>query len=266
VAGALDAALVVAARRATAMRARAREVEIVVVSPVVEEEWTLAVPAVVRDAGVPVRWARLAPAVGDAVAEGPADAAPAPTISTPTVAALLNALGRVPVGTRVIARTYGASDSAFAAAGGAVVAFAEPQDDTVIRAVLAGDAGAIGPWGRAPSGRGTPVAWWEDGTVAATQEPVGQGCFRTVGIRLPVRGDDILRPSMAAVMRRLAEACTSSRLAPVPATRLAVTPARTVPDTPPTEDPVQRRWWLACAAILLVAEWGMRRRRERMAP
>ena len=265
VAGALDAALVVAARRATAWRARARDVEIVVVSPVVDEEWTPAIPAIVREAGVPVRWVRLTPARERAPTANEADVGTAPNAATPVVAAVLNALGRIPAGTRVITGDHAADDSAFAERGGVVVSFPEPQDDAPVRALLTGDAGAIGPWGTAPVGEGTPVAWWDDGAVAATQASVGQGCFRTVGVRLPVRGDDILRPSMAAVMRRLVDPCATSRLEPVPAGRLATSAAAPVADLAPGEDPGPRRWWLALAVLLLAAEWAVRRRREQAA-
>ncbi|MBK8250977.1 MAG: hypothetical protein IPK85_26810 [Gemmatimonadetes bacterium] len=264
VAGALDVALVRAARRATELLTRVREVEIAVVSPVVEEEWTPAIPEIVRAAGVPVRWVRLAPASDGAPTDDPRGFGRVPALMTAPVAAVMNAVGRLPAGARLAAVPYTSDDSAFAAGGGVVVSFPEPQDAAPVRAILAGGAGAIGPWGLAPVSGGTPVAWWDDGTVAAAQTTIGRGCFRTVGVRVPVRGDDALRPSMAAVVRHLVQPCATARLTPVPAARLVGDAAPPGPKAAASDGTAHRRWWLALALVLLAVEWGVRVRRARM--
>jgi hypothetical protein len=62
--------------------------------------------------------------------------------------------------------------------------------------------------------RGTVLARWADGGVAAVEQPIGAGCMREVGIGVPAVGDLPLRPSFQRVVRGLTDACASSRVRP----------------------------------------------------
>ncbi|MBL8982692.1 MAG: hypothetical protein JNL26_10945 [Gemmatimonadetes bacterium] len=240
-------------------RAAVRDVELVVVSPVVAEEWSEAIPAIVGAAGVPTRFVR----VGSARRSDTAQAVAAlPSADSPLGAAAQLAdphEGNV----RLVTAPASASDSAFALQGGALVIFEPPVDSAPARALLAGNAVAIGAWGTVPVNEGTPVAWWEDGSVAARQQGHGAGCVRHVGARLPARGDDVLRPSLARVVRVLSQPCTPRDLSPVADAWLAALGATDgVRDTlEPSR--TTRRAWLLAALVALLAEWGWRRRRER---
>lgn len=260
VAGALDAALVEAVRRVQRARAEVRAVELAVVSPVVAEEWSEAVPAIVGAAGVPVRFVRLGAARRSDTTRA---AAALPSADSPLGAAAQLAAVPHEGNVRLVTAPAGASDSAFALQGGALVIFEAPVDSAPVRALLAGNAVAIGAWGAVSVTEGAPVAWWEDGSVAARQRGYGAGCVRHVGARLPARGDDVLRPSLARVVRVLSQPCATRDFTPVPDAWLAALGATDGDRGTLAPSLTTRRAWLLAALVALLAEWGWRRRRER---
>lgn len=260
VAGALDAALVEAVRRVQRARAEVRDVELAVVSPVVAEEWSEAVPAIVGAAGVPVRFVRLGAARRSDTTRA---VAALPSADSPLGAAAQLAAVPHEGNVRLVTAPAGASDSAFALQGGALVIFEAPVDSAPVRALLAGNAVAIGAWGAVSVTEGAPVAWWEDGSVAARQRGHGAGCVRHVGARLPARGDDVLRPSLARVVRVLSQPCTTRDFTPVPEAWLAALGATDGDRGTLAPSLTTRRAWLLAALVALLAEWGWRRRRER---
>lgn len=262
VAGTLDGALVEAVRRVQRARTEVRDVELVAVSPVVGEEWSAAIPAIMEAAGVQARFVRLASAVhGDT---GP-PAVAWPSAETPLGAAAQLAAIPQDGSVRLVTAPATSSDSSFARQGGALVIFEPPVDSAPVRALLAGNAVAIGAWGMVPVTAGTPVAWWEDGSVAARQQQLGAGCVRHVGARLPTRGDDVLRPSFARVVNVLSRRCTPRDLAPVPDAWLASLGATSRDRDALAPSRTTRRTWLLAALAALLAELGWRRRRERLA-
>jgi hypothetical protein len=255
--GSLDAALVVAARRAAALRAQYRQVEILVVSPVTTAVWSEAIPAIAEASGVAVRFSRLE---ASAITEGSMEPGSAPDANSVVGAAARLVMDAAFPGVRVLVGPASSLDSAFAAAGGLVVSFPETEDGARVRAVLAGEAVAVGPWGMSALQGGIPVAWWDDGTTAAVQSPHGRGCFRSVGVRLPSRGDEVLRPNLAAVMQTLLQPCRPSVGRPVPAAALEGV-ARDDSGIPSESSRGSRRLLLALAFAALVAEWFVRRAR-----
>ena len=54
----------------------------------------------------------------------------------------------------------------------------------------------------------------QDGTVAATEAPLGAGCVRDARVGVPARGDATLRPAFVAVVRALTSPCRTTDLGP----------------------------------------------------
>lgn len=57
--------------------------------------------------------------------------------------------------------------------------------------------------------RGTAIAWWGDGAIAASEAPNADGCIRSVGFAPSANGDGALSFAMQRLMRRLAAPCGS---------------------------------------------------------
>lgn len=55
------------------------------------------------------------------------------------------------------------------------------------------------------------IAFWRDGTPAATERPVGLGCVREIGITIPERGDVTLREPFRQLLAVLTEPCGGRR-------------------------------------------------------
>ncbi len=258
--GSLGAALVVAARRARDLGARYREVDVIVVAPLVQASWSSAVPQVVANLGVPLRFVRVAATASIDTTRLAPGALPDP--ATPLGAASHEALERAWAGVRVVVAPPTPADSAWARDGGTVVSWsAEPPRGAGVRGVLAGQAAALGAWEPAPLSReGRAIAWWDDGSVAAREVPLGRGCLRDVGVRLPSRGDDVLRSSFGAVVRVLARPCGWRDL------RVVDPDTLTMPSVTGTmaagHSLAGRRLWLVLVALLLGLEVWWRTRRE----
>ena len=116
---------------------------------------------------------------------------------------------------------------------------------------------------------GTPVAWWVDGAVAATEAALGDGCVRRVAIPLAPVGDASLRASFRAVARDLLAPCggvSDARPLDTTGVRLLAGGTAAVASEAlltPTPDRWLVRGLLALAAVALALEWWLRRRPER---
>lgn len=55
------------------------------------------------------------------------------------------------------------------------------------------------------------IAFWRDGTPAATERALGQGCIRDIGITIPERGDVTLREPFRSLLAALTEPCGGRR-------------------------------------------------------
>lgn len=276
--GRLSAALVAARRLATALRDSTDSLELVLVSPLAAEEVDAATLAL--RAGWPgrLRVVRVAAAPGDS-ARGAFDSRIALTRPLGAAAAFVpRAGGRAPV--RLVAAAPSVADSAFAREGGVLVTWpdslpagwsARAAPDTV-GAVTSGPATVVASFVRAwRAGDGAVLARWVDGEPAATEQPLGAGCLRTVGVPVSERGDLALRPALHRLVQRFAEPCGGlADRAP-----LADSAVAALAGAGPERVAVQRAtstarsalapWLLGAALALLVAEMLVRggRREER---
>lgn len=120
---------------------------------------------------------------------------------------------------------------------------------------------------------GNILARWDDGTPAAVESALGAGCIRTVAVALSADGDAALSTSLRAALRELAAPCGGGSVAVVDSARLAnwakpredtlagdrTAPLAIAPDVEQGRD--TQRWLLLAVALLLAAEWWMRRAR-----
>jgi hypothetical protein len=115
---------------------------------------------------------------------------------------------------------------------------------------------------------GRAVARWSDGETAVTEEPLGTGCVRSVGIPVSPAGDLALTPGFRRFLERVATPCDAATRAPaVPDSVLArVLPATlatgaVVTSPAPTEAPNRTlvAWMLGLAMAAGVAELVVRR-------
>lgn len=227
--GSLSAALAAAGRGARLARARADSVELVLVSPLAREEWDAATPLL--RAAWPGR-VRLVPVT--AAAERPAAVgrpelagagAGDPLAATHALLAA-GAAGRAAPAARVVRGRPAPADSAWLAGapGRALVLWpgagvpagwgAAPPD--TVGAVAAGDVVVVAPFARASAPRllaanTRVVARWVDGRPAATEQPLGGGCVRSVAVAVPAAGDLAIAPAFVRLASALAAPCGEAR-------------------------------------------------------
>ncbi len=287
--GSLSTAFAAAMRAASALRADADSVELVLVSPLSAEEWDAATGPIRAAWPGRVRLVRVAAATSSA--------APAARIE------VTNASLDDPV--RAAASLRGAASAGAPATGPFVAridrgspitsdtAWARDPAHTLVRwpaeldisgwrararidttgALLAGEgataAVVVSPFARrVDPAPGRVIARWADGAVAATERALGAGCVRDVAIPLPRAGDLALRESTRRLVAQLASPCggaarytpaSDSALAqlrgsgPLVATRALE--RRTVPRGH------LATWLLSAAFVLLLLEPLLRRQR-----
>jgi hypothetical protein len=272
--GSISAALALAEREAVQLAPQSDSLELVLVSPLTNEEIDFATRNI-RNA-----WRgriRLIP-VGAA-------AAPRfqPTVESraasndPVVAAL--ALGGVmaPSGRIRLVRTEPSSaDSAWARTSGHVVLHWPAADSDAAwtpRVPIDAVGGAtstsgtiVGRFPRAWRLAGTPVARWSDGDVAAAEHAIGAGCIRDVGILLDPASDLTLRAPFSRFITGLLAPCggaPSMRPAGEGVRRILarggpLAPAAAMRDRA-SESSRWTPWLLALGAALLLAELAARR-------
>ena len=290
--GSLSAALAAAGRAAPGLRESADSLALVVVSPVADEELDGASERLRALWGGGATVVRVPPAAPAATAPTRVDVRSARADRSADVLLAAAELAGVRVGdgaVRVVRDGVRPADLAWVQDDPARVLVDWPESgvpaawrprervDTV-GAVLAGDVGhddageralfvaALPRRALAPSDSGArAVAWWVDGTAAATETAAGAGCVRTVGIEVPQAGDAALDPSFARLLRALARPCGGAlRLAQADVAWLAgppaLRPAREVAESGETRSALPA-WLLACALALLAAEPLLRRAR-----
>jgi hypothetical protein len=277
--GSISAALVAAIRAATVLQRTNDSVELVMISPLAAEEWDDATATIAHEWGGGLH-------VVPVVMAGSTSAEDVPlalrgSISDPLRATIALAGGeRAPPrdssatpGARVVRDRPTARDSAWARAGGTLVwwpadvasAGWSPSGDTAYGVIAAG-ATVVAPFAVMRLPVGSSVARWADGSPAATERSLGDGCERDVAIPVPLVGDLPLRPSMRALLRELAARCGGTPLLSPVADSLArtLTPGRqaraTLGAAPDHPTPLTR-WLLAATLVLLLAEPLMRGRK-----
>jgi hypothetical protein len=241
--GSLSAALVAGIRQARALAWTSDSVELVMVSPFVEEEWDAATAGIRALWPAGIRLLRVAPA----------------RIAGGGVAA------------RVLRDAPTAADSAWARdSAGALVHWPSAADGVDSSgAVSAGGVTVVAPFGAraiAADSGARVVARWANGAPAAVERALGAGCVRRLGILPPKNGDLELRASYRRLVERLTapcgieerfEALDSARLALLAGDRRTRAAAGSVADHP--VDSRLAAAMLALAILLAVAELAARR-------
>lgn len=287
--GSLSAALVAALRARGAARAVADSLELVVVSPLAATEWDAATAALRALWPGEVRLVRVGARV---------DSAGVPRVTLTGAATddplratlmLLGATSSAAAPVRLARGDVTALDSAWADSGGVLVrwpailatsGWRQRSPSDTAGAVVVGSvvvAAAFAPTALPPEGQA--VAWWADGTPAATERPLGRGCVRSVAVPVPAAGDLVLGTAMQRLLRALTAPCGAvvssaratsagnagalARLAGQRGMEPGTEPGtpRTVPAAPwrMLGAPVSA-WLLALAAAVLALELGLRRR------
>jgi hypothetical protein len=279
VTGALSPALIVAARAAHRLAHYHDSVTIVVVSPFTVDEIDAATASIRRTWPGPLRFVRAGTPPNDT--RGPSRYEVRSGAGDPvSVAAAL--VGPVVGGDRVriVRDAMTAEDTAWARDGNSVIWWPtappttwsrRPAVDTsfAVSTLGAGGATVVAAFARVSSPPvGRAVARWSDGETAITEEPLGSGCVRSVGVSVSPAGDLALTPGFRRFLERVATPCGAAARTPaipdsvlvrvLPAT-LATGAAVTSPA--PTEAPNRTpvAWMLGLAMAAAVAELVVRR-------
>ena len=211
---AISSGLITAFRAAGTLRRVADSVDLLVVSPLVREEWDAATLPIARAwrGGIRVRW--VAPVVH------PEPVSPMAIDPEDPLAATLALLGPLPSMVRIVRRGANTADSTWASGGGALVVWPDnlehsgwaPVKPDTASAVATGQIVVVASFVRSVSlPLGRAIARWNDGTPAAVERPLGSGCQRDVGIPVTPVGDFVLRPSVRQLSRRLLAPCGGDR-------------------------------------------------------
>ena len=301
--GSLSTALVSAMRHASSLRADADSVEIVLLSPLAAEEWDAATAgiraawpgrvrlvrvAAAKPAATPATRIELMNASADdpvraaAMLSGRATGAASRASGTAVAPLASAATSETPIA-RIDRGSPSASDTAWARdRAHTLVRWPSALDSAGWRArarpdtagailVKIGEASAIvvSPFARGvdPT-QGRIIARWTDGTAAATERTLGEGCIRDVAIPLARAGDLALRESTRRLVSVLATPCggdvhytpaSDSALAQLRGTGpLVATRALETRTAPPGH---LATWLLAAALALLLVEPLLRRQR-----
>jgi hypothetical protein len=289
--GSLSAALIASVRAAAPLAERAESLELVVVSPLVREEWDAATAAVRRQWRGAARLVQVAPAAAPApgriTVDGPPDDPLRATVALlggiarsgvrQDLAIEPSGAARAAAETRLLRRAITAADSVWAhTSGGALLVWpvesATSTDADTVGAVVTAVPGGepivvVAPFTRiARALDGRAVAHWLDGVPAAVERPLGAGCRRDVAIGVPAAGDLVLRASFARLVAKLAEPCGGRPdLARLPDSTVAtlrggerLLAASAVPTPTRAGAPPAARWLFVLAAALLVLELVVR--------
>ena len=143
--------------------------------------------------------------------------------------------------------------------------------------IRAGDATMIFPFERGWQLRtadGSPkvIARWIDGEPAAVEIATGAGCLRSIGFKLPEAGDTPLRPDFTRFLDRLSSPCGEvPDFSPLGLAFVAQLvgdgkPAMSSSVSPPTRRATSLSLWMLCTAVLLLLlehplrQWSASRR------
>ena len=270
--GDLAAALLVGVEKAREVAPRADSVALVLISAVDATAWSAAVMPVRAEWPGAIRVERVAVAAIDSMdmriaVRGERDD---PLRATVELLGSLSPDARV----RIVRGPATAADSAWVrdSSGALVVWPRQVASDSAgeAGAVIAGDVVAVAPWTRGVVPEGRVAARWVDGGAAATEESLGSGCVRHVGVGIPEAGDVALAASTQRLVGRLAAPCVAAPAAgTVPDSLVrrlagsggAVAGVRLVRAGPTVS--AATPWLIAAAIGLLLIEWLARARMAR---
>jgi hypothetical protein len=211
---AISSGLITAFRAAGSLRRVADSVDLLIVSPLVREEWDAATLPIARAWPGRIRVRPIEPLThAESVSRMSLD-------PEDPLAATLALLGPLPSMARIVRRGANAADSTWASGGGALVVWPDslvhsgwtPVKPDTASAVATGPIAVVATFVRTVSlPLGRVIARWNDGTPAAVERPLGSGCQRDVGIPVTPVGDFVLRPSVRQLTRRLLAPCGGDR-------------------------------------------------------
>jgi hypothetical protein len=221
--GNLSTALIAALRGASAIRDKADSIELVIVSPLLDEERDAATDSIRKLWPGRARFVRVA-ARSDSViaAKGSMDVR---STAGDGLAIAVSLASKSPgnAAVRIVRSAMSADDEAWAAAESHVLVV-WPIDDrpplAVARSAIDQSGGVVSDsarlvaafdrrWIYPPdSVRGARVvARWADGEPAAVEKESGQGCIRSVDIPVVNIGDLVIRPEFIALTKEIAAPC-----------------------------------------------------------
>lgn len=284
--GSLSAAVVAARQAARDVAPHTDSVELVIVSPVTDDELDAATSMLVAAWPGRIRLIRpvAAPRLGAQItlvnAAANDDLAPAiAALNAAHAATRAKENGSGPASpireVRVIRTSASVGDSALARTGATIVEWRRPDLGAAAHAdgVFAGRTTLVAPLSRfALPKQGRVVARWSDGASAAVESPIGTGCVRTVGIGIPIAGDVTLQPAFQSIASEMLAPCGGAGVADAaPDTVAALLERR---GAPAPADAFEDRtilsplapWLIAAALLLLLSEWWMRPTRRAASP
>ena len=233
--GSLSAAMIVAMRTAARVRESADKIELVLISPLLQEESDAATSSLraLWPGGITVVQVKSArPASADG-----ASSEPRPQIE------------------------WAETGSRF---------WEKRSEVQAVGGIRAGDSTLIFPFSREWRLRtlgGSPkiFARWIDGEPAAVEIAAAEGCLRSIGFKMPEVGDTALRPDFVRFLHRLSLPCGEALdLSPLGVQFVSQLAGDGKPVTSSTVSPPTRRatslslWMLCAAALLLLLEYPLR--------
>jgi hypothetical protein len=276
--GSLSSALVAAHRALSSLDDRGGT-ELVVVSPLANEEVDSAtVPLLALWEG-PVRVVRVTPAAAPVASDWTVHSEG----DDPVMAVIPSIARDLQLAVRIVRTTPTRADSQWARDGGVLVLWPAAHAERVLERRERADTQSgistsrdvvIAGFARATQPRdGRVLARWLDGEPAATERSLGQGCVREVAIPVDPVGDVALRESFRATVGSFLEPCGGARdFRPSVILSAASGYPRQRVLQEPTAGPSLRSgrqrvaiWLAALALAVLIAEQGLRARRRAVA-
>jgi hypothetical protein len=272
--GSVSAAMIAGLRAAVLLRDRADSLELVLVSPVLEEEVDQATDSIRSLWPGAIRQVRVAGATDSSIPAsvfflGPGD--------DPLRAALPASSGTGPTRVRIVRSQASPADSAWASGeAGTLVVWPTAHAGAVVDttgAVIAGEVVVVAPFerhGAVPQPEGSRiVARWMDGVPAATEIVHGTGCIRTVWVPVPAVGDLVLDLRFRRLAARLTGLCGPAQMSSLRGGVTVDWNAGTGPlvagialPRPQASRSPLVPWLLGAALGLGLLELGLRRRRR----
>ena len=237
--GNLSAGLIASLREASVARDRTGSLELVIVSPFVEEEHDAATDSIRKLWPGRARLVRVTARADSVSIEGGSIEIQASADDPLAVAVSLASKQQPRASTRIVRDASLTSDDTSWGSEAGHVLVTWPGDGRPLFAVtrgpvdqsggiLSGDVRVIAAFDRRwmftndSLRAGRVVARWADGEPAAVEKRVGQGCIRSVGIPVADAGDLVIRPEFIALVREIVAPCGEPRSTrPLAATAIA---------------------------------------------
>lgn len=269
----LSAALVLGQREAARVARGADSVRLVVVAPFTQTQFDAATRSLREQWPGALTLVRVRARVDTTVSAMPQ------LVTSLADDPIAPALGALPTrrgahAVRIVRTRASAADSSWAREAGAVLvewplSAGEARADGV---VLTGATPTtlVAPLARMPlSPVSSVIARWRDGTAAVSEDTLGAGCIRHVGVGVPIAGDLTLRDPFVRFLARMVGPCGAETGAVLADSTLAAfadeargaSVAASLLVSATASETRLAAWLLAAALGLLLGEWALRQRR-----